>query len=69
MKKVMKDRFIVSAKVGSKGQIVIPVEAREMFNINSGDTVMILGDKKKGLAIVKDDLFYKLMEKKQWIIP
>lgn len=60
MKKLQKDRFIVSTKVGSKGQIVIPIEARKMFNINPGDTVMVLGDKKRGLAIMKDEEFYKV---------
>lgn len=60
MKKVIKDRFIVSTKVGSKGQIVIPAEARKMFNIKTGDTVMVLGDKKRGLAIMKDEEFYKV---------
>lgn len=65
MKKNTNNRFIVSAKVGSKGQIVIPIEAREMFNIKSGDTIMVLGDKKRGLALMKDDIFYKLMESKK----
>ena len=65
MKKVTNNRFIVSSKVGSKGQIVIPIEAREMFNIKSGDTIMVLGDKKRGLALMKDDIFYKLMENKK----
>ncbi|MCH5180239.1 MAG: AbrB/MazE/SpoVT family DNA-binding domain-containing protein [Erysipelotrichales bacterium] len=62
MKNVLEDRFIVSVKVGAKGQIIVPVEARKMFNINPGDTLMILGDKNKGLAIVKDTEFYKLMD-------
>ena len=62
MKNVLDDRFIVSVKVGAKGQIIVPVEARKMFNINPGDTLMILGDKNKGLAIVKDTEFYKLMD-------
>lgn len=61
MKNIKDDRFIVSVKVGEKGQIVIPKIAREMFNINPQDTVMILGDKKKGLAILKADEFYKLV--------
>ncbi len=55
------NRFIVSVKVGPKGQITIPAEARKMFDIKEGDTLMILGDKERGLAIVKDDEFYKLM--------
>ncbi|MCQ2792428.1 MAG: AbrB/MazE/SpoVT family DNA-binding domain-containing protein [Bacilli bacterium] len=65
MKKVTHNRFIVSAKVGTKGQIVIPIEARQMFKIKTGDTLMVLGDKKRGLALMKDDIFYKLMEKKK----
>ena len=57
-----KDRFIVSVKVGPKGQITLPKEAREMFDINVGDTIMVLGDKEKGLAIMKADIFYEFME-------
>ena len=61
MKKVSEDRFIVSVKVGPKGQITVPKEAREMFDIKEGDTLMVMGDKTRGLAIVKDTEFYKLM--------
>ncbi|MBO4769744.1 MAG: AbrB/MazE/SpoVT family DNA-binding domain-containing protein [Clostridia bacterium] len=57
-----KYRFIVSVKVGPKGQITIPSQAREMFNIKVGDTLMILGDISRGLAILKDDAFYNLMD-------
>ena len=55
------DRFIVSVKVGAKGQITVPVEARKMFSIKEGDTLMVLGDRSRGLAIVKADEFYDLM--------
>ena len=54
-------RFIVSVKVGPKGQITIPVEARKMFDIKEGDTLMVMGDISRGIAIVKDDAFYSLM--------
>ena len=64
MKKTPEDRFIVSVKVGPKGQITVPKEAREMFDIKEGDTLMVLGDKKRGIALLKDDLFYKLAEEK-----
>ncbi len=47
-----KDRFIVSVKVGPKGQITLPKEAREMFDIKVGDTIMVLGDKDRGLALM-----------------
>lgn len=44
-------------KVNEKGQIVIPKEAREMFGISSGDSHIMLGDVKKGLALVKAETF------------
>lgn len=64
MKEVIEqDRFIVSVKVGPKGQITIPKEAREMFDIKEGESLLIMGDKTKGgLAIMKADAFYALME-------
>lgn len=61
MKDIREDKFIVSVKVGPKGQITVPVEARKMFDIKEGDTLMVMGDKQKGLALIKDDIFYKLM--------
>ncbi len=64
MEKVEENRFIVSVKVGPKGQITIPKEARNMFDIKEGDTLMVLGDKEKGIALVKADIFYSLMGNK-----
>lgn len=61
---VKDDRFIVSVKVGPKGQITIPVEARKMFDIKEGDTLMVMGDKERGIALLKAELFYSLMEDK-----
>ena len=61
MKNIKEDRFIVSVKVGPKGQITIPAAARKMFNIKEGDTLMVMGDKEKGIALIKDDVFYQLM--------
>ncbi len=43
-------------KVGEKGQIVIPKEAREIYNIKAGDSLLLLGDK-KGMAIIKTEVF------------
>ena len=62
MKRIKEERFIVSVKVGPKGQITIPSEARKMFGIKEGETLMVMGDKERGLAIVKADEFYSLME-------
>ena len=63
MKNISKDRFIVSVKVGEKGQIIVPKEAREMFDISPGDTLMVLGDKERGIALMKSDDVYELMSK------
>lgn len=49
-----------SAKVGEKGQIVIPKEARDLFHIHPGDTLLLLGDEKRGLAIVSGEQFASL---------
>ena len=62
MKDRKDDRFIVSVKVGPKGQITIPAEARQMFDIKVGDTLMFMGDKARGIALVKDTAFYRIME-------
>ncbi|MFU7515286.1 helix-turn-helix domain-containing protein [Clostridium sp. HCS.1] len=44
--------FFGAVLVGERGQIVIPKEARETFNINPGDKLLVLGDEDKGIAIV-----------------
>ena len=51
-----------TVKVGEKGQIVIPKEAREIFSIQPGDTLIILGDEAQGLAIVKQEMLVKFAE-------
>ena len=43
-------------KVGEKGQIVIPKEAREIYGIKTGDSLLVLGDK-RGMAVVKTEIF------------
>ncbi len=45
-----------TVKVGERGQIVIPKEARELFDINPGDTLLVMGDKEQGIAIAKADV-------------
>ncbi|WP_326907803.1 AbrB/MazE/SpoVT family DNA-binding domain-containing protein [Sedimentibacter sp. MB31-C6] len=57
MSEIKKGKYMFgSVKVGERGQIVIPKEARDIFNINSGDELLVFGDEKKGLAIVKMDI-------------
>lgn len=50
-------KYAWTAKVGEKGQIVIPKEARDVFDIHPGDTLLLLGDIEQGIAIVKNDRF------------
>lgn len=47
----MDGRYAWTATVGAKGQIVIPKEARELFGIQPGDTLLLLGDIERGIAI------------------
>ena len=46
-----KGKHAWTVKVGEKGQIVIPKEARQIFGIDPGDTLIILGEDEKGKAI------------------
>ena len=62
-----KAKYVGISKVGEKGQIVIPKEARDMFSIKSGDSIIVLCDKERGIALVKadviEDLTYKILPK------
>lgn len=49
-------------KVGERGQIVIPKEARDVFSIKPGDSLILLGDEKKGMALVKTEIFNSIAE-------
>ncbi len=57
-----KGKYLWTAKVGDKGQIVIPKEARDVFNINPGDTLLLFGDEAQGIAIAKYDTFMQLAD-------
>ena len=48
--------------VGDKGQIVIPVRARRVFNIKPGDQLMVLGDETSGIALVNAQFFMSVAE-------
>lgn len=49
-----------TARVGEKGQIVIPKEAREIFGISPGDNLLILGDEDKGIVVTKADVMHEV---------
>lgn len=55
-------KYISSVKVGAKGQIVIPKEARELFGIKPGDTLLLLADSKRGIAVNRFDYFEKVAD-------
>ncbi len=55
-------KYAWTATVGEKGQIVIPKQAREIFGIKPGDTLLLLGDEKRGLAIPPKGTFAELFK-------
>lgn len=56
-------RVFGTAKVGDRGQIVIPKEAREMFGIQPGDTLLILGESDAGLIVSRLEALNDLADK------
>lgn len=55
-----KGKYAWTATVGEKGQIVIPKQAREVFGIKPGDTLLLLGDETRGIAILPQEAFTDL---------
>ena len=56
-------RVVCTAKVGDRGQIVIPKEAREFYQIQPGDTLLLLGDDESGLVITRPEILHDLADK------
>lgn len=48
-----------TTKINDRGQVVIPKKARELFGINDGDSLVVLGDEAEGIALIKADIFEK----------
>ena len=48
-----------TVKVGERGQIIIPKDARDKFDIKAGDTLIVLGDEKWGIAVTKSDVLQR----------
>ncbi len=55
-------RIFGTAKVGDRGQLVIPKEAREAFHIAPGDTLLIVGDPEVGLIISRPEVLNNLAD-------
>ena len=49
-------KYAWMVKIGEKGQFVIPKEARELFDLQPGDEILVLGDKKRGSAILPKEM-------------
>lgn len=56
-------KFMATVKVGPKGQIVIPKEVRDMFGVEPGDTMVLLADVKRGIALQNSSVMSDIMEK------
>lgn len=50
-------KYAWTVTVGEKGQIVIPKQARDLFKIKPGDSLVLLGDEKRGIAIPPKEMF------------
>ena len=48
-----------TSKINDRGQVVIPKKARELFGINNGDSLVVLGDEAEGIALIKAEIFEK----------
>ncbi len=57
-----KGKYAWTATVGEKGQIVIPKQARELFDIRPGDVLLLLGDEKRGIAIPPKGAFAQILD-------
>ena len=56
-------RVFGTAKVGDRGQIVMPKEARDLFKIHAGDTLLILGEEDTGLIVSKPEVLSDIANK------
>lgn len=55
------DKFMSMVRIGPKGQIVIPKEVREMFGLEPGDSLVLLADKQRGIALQKSSVYERII--------
>ncbi len=56
-------KYAWMVKIGEKGQFVIPKQAREFFDLQPGDEILVLGDKEKGIAILPKEKQQEYIER------
>ncbi len=56
-------KYAWMVKIGEKGQFVIPKEARELFALQPGDEILVLGDEKRGIAILPKEMQNKYIKR------
>ena len=57
-----KGKYAWTVTMGEKGQIVIPKQARDLFSLRPGDTLIVLADEERGLAIPPKSVFSQLAQ-------
>ena len=63
MSKGKQEGFIATVKLGPKGQIVIPKEVRDMFDIGPGDSLVLMAHPQRGIALQRQNLMMKIAQK------
>ena len=56
-------KYAWMVKIGEKGQFVIPKEARDLFDLQPGNEILVLGDEKRGLAILPKEMQQEYMKR------
>jgi len=56
-------RWISTVRLGPKSQIVIPKEVRDLFGLQPGDTLLLMADRERGIALVRPESYNAVMDR------